>query len=468
MTKELKIPEELNEGQSAAWRAIEAFVRDEDDNVMILLEGYAGTGKTYVMTKLISALVTDKAVRSVAMTAPTNKAVKVLRKMSKELKQKGVEFITVHKLLGVKEQINDDGTITFEPDKLAQDGPNISEYDLVVVDEVSMLHDELYKELMLHAGHVKIVFTGDPAQIPPVGLVDSIPLVEETRIRDGVGRVVLSEIMRQKEGNPIIEIASMVRENLAESYVDLPDSDMKDTAGHGVLYLGMSEQAERDRLTSLLREYFCSQEFVEDADHAKVLAWRNVTVGSFNNIIRSMIYADQMPETGKLPKIMHGEKLIANSPIVADFNMIIYSTNEEFVVVDYQVRTKTVATDGEAVRLSYYKIETVGEFGAKKRIDVLHEDSEEDFKRVAADMKAAAIRSRGANRAWPKYYQFLRSFADVAYNYSLTCHKCQGSTYRNVFVAEDDLNMNRNIRERNRIKYTAFTRASEKLYRIKR
>jgi hypothetical protein len=37
-----------------------------------------------------------------------------------------------------------------------------------------------------------------------------------------------------------------------------------------------------------------------------------------------------------------------------------------------------------------------------------------------------------------------------------------------VLVAEDDLNMNRNVRERNRIKYTAFTRASEKLYRIKK
>lgn len=468
MTKELEIPKELNEDQAAAWKALEDFVAGRSGSSMMLLEGYAGTGKTYTLTKLISALVTEKIVSSVAMTAPTNKAVKVLRKMSKDLRRKGVEFVTVHKLLGVKEQINDDGTITFEPDRFAQDGPTISEYDLVVVDEVSMLHDELYKELAMHAGHVKLIFTGDPAQIPPVGLVDSIPLIESRRESEGIDKVTLSRIMRQKGGNPIIEIANTVRENLHESYIELPEENAVDDSGHGVIYMDMSEPKGRAELTALLQELFCSPEFVEDADYAKVLAWRNVTVASFNNIIRGMIYRDEMPESGKLPKIMKGEKLIANSPIVADFNMIIFSTNEEFVALDYQIRSKTIATDGEAVRLSYYKVDCVGEFGMKKRIDVLHEDSEEDFKRAAADLKVHAIKSKGANRAWPKYYQFLRSFADVGYNYALTAHKSQGSTYQNVLVAEDDLNMNRNVRERNRIKYTAFTRASEKLYRIKK
>ena len=84
-------------------------------------------------------------------------------------------------------------------------------------------------------------------------------------------------------------------------------------------------------------------------------------------------------------------------------------------------------------------------------------------------LKAYAITKKGydAKKAWVKYYEFMRQFADVGYNYAITCHKAQGSTYKNVFIIEDDIDTNQNIFERNRIKYTAYTRPTDKLFVIK-
>jgi exodeoxyribonuclease-5 len=83
-------------------------------------------------------------------------------------------------------------------------------------------------------------------------------------------------------------------------------------------------------------------------------------------------------------------------------------------------------------------------------------------------MKLRAIQKKGKDKSWVIYYNFLRRYADVNYAYAITAHKSQGSTYNTTFVLEDDIDMNINIVERNRIKYTAYTRASKKLYVLKR
>jgi ATP-dependent exoDNAse (exonuclease V) alpha subunit len=56
---------------------------------------------------------------------------------------------------------------------------------------------------------------------------------------------------------------------------------------------------------------------------------------------------------------------------------------------------------------------------------------------------------------------------NVMHNYAITAHKAQGSTYENVILIEEDLDRNKKIVERNRIKYTAYTRAKNKLFILK-
>jgi hypothetical protein len=104
----------------------------------------------------------------------------------------------------------------------------------------------------------------------------------------------------------------------------------------------------------------------------------------------------------------------------------------------------------------------------KVNIEILHEDSQEDFTRLANILKNRAIQKKGKDKSWIHYYTFLRRYADISYGYSITAHKSQGSTYNTTFVLEDDIDMNLDIVERNRIKYTAYTRSSKKLYVLKR
>ena len=69
-----------------------------------------------------------------------------------------------------------------------------------------------------------------------------------------------------------------------------------------------------------------------------------------------------------------------------------------------------------------------------------------------------------AAKRWKDFYAFKEFFADVSYAYALTVHKSQGSTFSNVFVVDPDIDQNKKVIEKNRIKYVAYSRPSSKLF----
>ncbi len=153
-------------------------------------------------------------------------------------------------------------------------------------------------------------------------------------------------------------------------------------------------------------------------------------------------------------------------------NQILFNTNDEFTVENFKIKKDRVRIEGEDGELKYYEA-GVSFFDDDDTeviyyIDILHEDSESYFHVLANKLKKTAIETRGKNKSWIKYYDFLRRYADVSYAYAITAHKSQGSTYETAFVLEDDIDVNPNVVERNRIKYTAYTRSSKKLYVVKR
>lgn len=194
-----------------------------------------------------------------------------------------------------------------------------------------------------------------------------------------------------------------------------------------------------------------------------------------NDVIRRVIYGDEALGS----KILVGEKLIANNPIIQG-ETVILNTNEEFTVDSFNIKSDDLRyqisdhpdADPLAVTLKYY--DTVVSYlddeddVIKVNIEILHEDSETEFKKIANIFKLRAIEKKGKDKSWLIYYNFLRKYADVNYGYCITAHKSQGSTYNTTFVMEDDIDMNWDIVERNRIKYTAYTRSSKKLYVLKR
>ena len=479
----------LNEDQMKAFIEMMEFLQDPEKEYFSL-EGYAGTGKTYLLGKVVQCI--DGAV---AMSAPTNKAVKVLyehrgefgdlnetRAEGEAKKNNNVSYATIHKLLALRVQWTRPARGSGkEPEQILvrnyRSSPTVNEYLLLVVDEASMLDDDLFEMIEAEKNkELKVVFMGDPAQIPPVNKTDSIPLIKEQREKYNIQHAILEKIMRQKGDNKILQLAYQVRNGRFQDR----DPVMSRISNNDVLFYNSMREKSKQDFIQIMIEHFCSPVFENNPNHSKVIAWTNKMVNTCNEIIRRSIYNTHP----KLDKIMLGEKLIANKPIFNDSHEIIFSTSDEFIVEEIEIKTGVYFLPKKGNELqSQLEIEIAGteikgvkgeEFNFKYydcyvryksspesegwliRIEVLHEDSEKAFWFMQKKLKS--------RRNWDEYTKNIEKYADVKYNYAITCHKAQGSTYENVFLIEDDIDNNRRVLERNRIKYTACTRPSNKLF----
>jgi exodeoxyribonuclease-5 len=467
----------LNSDQRHAFEGLRDFITTKEDDSIYVLKGWAGTGKTFCISVLVKYALEvihhDHAWYKIAVTGPTNKSVRVIKKTS-GLVNPRVNFQTIHSLLGLTEKITNDGEQIFTND--SQIKPTISQMKLLIIDEVSMLNDDLFQEVIKYRNKLKIICMGDPAQIPPVGKPDCIPFREELADFYKIKTLQLKKIMRQKEGNAIIDSSVQIRKNLLSNFNPVESITRLNENGEGIEFLNLNDPEMRKGFSDVLSSYFKTDTFQKDSEYAKIIAWRNVTVAKMNDIIRRVIYGDESTRT----KILVGEKLIANTPIVDRQGIIILTTNEEFTVDSYEIKNESMTihnkfdedADAMHIGIKYYhaKVKYLDDDGeeAFQKIQILHEDSDAEFKKVSLILKTRAIQNRGRFRSWIDYFDFIRSYADINYGYSITAHKSQGSTYNTVILMEDDIDVNRNIEERNRIKYTAYTRASKKVYIVKR
>ena len=466
----------LNSDQRTAFEELRDFIYDKGDDSVYVLKGWAGTGKTYCVSFLVRyALEVIHPTHNwykIGVTGPTNKSVRVIKKTS-GLRNNRVTFQTIHKLLGLTEKITNEGKQEFV--NQGDFKPQINSVKLLIIDEVSMLNDDLFHEVLKYRDKIKIICMGDPAQIPPVGRPDCIPFREELADGYRIKTLDLKQIMRQKAGNAIIDSSVIIRKDLYSDKIAIDNKTKLNEDGEGIEFLNLNLPDTRKGFSDILRQYFVTDEFKKDSEYAKIIAWRNKTVATMNGIIRKTIYGDESEKA----KILIGEKLIANNPVIED-STVILNTNDEFTVERYTIKTENprfiVSDHPDAepmeVSLKYYETEVSylddADDLVKVWISILHEDSESEFQKVANIMKLRAIQKKGKDKSWVIYYNFLRRYADVNYAYCTSAHKSQGSTYNTTFVLEDDIDMNWNIVERNRIKYTAYTRASKKLYVLKR
>jgi exodeoxyribonuclease-5 len=458
----------LNGDQKKSFDELKDFIYDKNDDSIYVLKGWAGTGKTYCVSFLVryvlDVIYPNKNWYKIAVTGPTNKSVRVIKKTT-GIKNPRVTFQTIHKLLGLTERITSDGQQEFV--NQGDFEPQIKKTKLLIIDEVSMLNDDLFHEILRYRSDIKIICMGDPAQIPPVGKPDCIPFMDELLGMYGIKTLELKTIMRQKGDNPIIDTSVLIRTDLENPYIETGVESNLNDRGEGIEFLNLNSSSIRESFNDILSSYFNSEEFKEDPEYSKIIAWRNKTVEKMNQLVRKVIYGDESIGS----KILLGEKLIANNPII-EMGQILFNTNDEFTVDKFEIKTEKVRVADEEGGLKYYETGVTFLNDEDKKItyfiDILHEDSESYFFVLANKLKKIAIEKKGKEKSWIKYYDFIRRFADVSYAYSITAHKSQGSTYTTAFVLEDDIDVNPNVVERNRIKYTAYTRSSKKLYVLKR
>jgi exodeoxyribonuclease-5 len=206
---------------------------------------------------------------------------------------------------------------------------------------------------------------------------------------------------------------------------------------------------------------FKSVDYQNDIDFVKILAWRNVVINKYNELIRTHIFGDN------LPKIMAGDKLIADAPIVEDKKIMI-STNDEMEVISTTIESEVLS---DLYTLKYYKARVkvfCNDIFNEYMIKIMHEDSDKDFEKILGMQKRLALShpsgSYKAKSAWMDFYEFYNHWARVKYSYCVSVHKSQGSTYNNAYVLAWDILLSSNTLERNRILYTACTRPSHNLY----
>jgi len=483
-----KLAEGLNVGQADALNKIIDFIENPQHDALVL-KGYAGTGKTFLIKRIIEYIAQTETTKKIAITAPTNKAVQVLYKSSasagKDLNTNVFEDIfdaksrlsysTIHKLLGLKQKISSSGEQIFEAEKKDS---NINSYHFLIVDEVSMLDDFLCNEIMEHSNRMRIIFTGDPCQIPPVGKMDCIPFSKNSKYN--FERVELTEIMRQKGEHPIVDSSFIIRNNLSKSQpISLLSSKVNEN-GHGIFHIDSkpeNKDVNRVRILSILEQYFKTDAFKEDTDYMKVIAWRNKTVEYVNTMVREILYGIN-PDT-----YIIGEKIVVRTPIFhkvkhpsnkyKEYYKILFNNSDELEITSVNIQNRRF-DEGHfyGLNLKTYVIGVLYEDPITgdhehETITIIHEDSINDYNQLLNKTKQKAIISRQAVN-WIMYYNILKWSADISYNYAISAHRSQGSSYKNVLLLEDDLDMNKNIVERNRIKYTSYTRASELLYILRK
>jgi len=415
----------LNEEQGAS---LERINGTED---FFVLKGYAGTGKTTVITHWMEAIRTKPKghegffyAPKVVLTAPTNKATNVLREKAKEIKL-SADVSTIHSLLSLKLKWEKHEQILVK-DQRGED--LFAEYDWVVIDECSMLGPEMmgYIQAAQESAGNKVVFMGDPCQLPPISEVGSDSfLVEATE---------LTQIMRQSNDNPIPRLSLYLRELILSERPTYPNKIFEFVDDQHIFHHPLAHHED-----SIL-DAFADGERKTDIRH---VAWTNRVVDSWNDQIRDRIYGFDREEW------MVGERIVTTAPVM--------DTREDNVLFS----TDTLLTIQEEPEDIYVQDIPCWKILCRGRwIYVPMRDSAKLFQAKKESLIAAAKEDR---KKWRFFYKFMEAFAHVKPAHSLTVHRAQGSTFDDVYVSFQNILQNPTRRESLQCLYVAITRPRSRL-----
>jgi exodeoxyribonuclease V len=449
--------------QNLIKRLADFIVSDMGQFPLFLLEGYAGTGKTTVVSTLVKAL--PKAGFSAVLLAPTGRAAKVLSLYAQ------MPAFTIHKRL-YRPAMDADGHVHFQVQQ------NKSVRTLFIVDEASMIPDDrqsgentafqtrnLLEDLI---GHVfsgqdcKMLFLGDSCQLPPVGSVQS-PALDTDLLRESyyldLDSFILSDVVRQSLESGILSVATGIRAKIGINGSGLP------------LPLFGKENAFADviSITGIDMPDAMQQAFSDfGRENTVVITRSNKRANLFNQAIRERI-------------LFHENELAAGDNLMVVRNNYFWLPDESkagFIangdIIEVQSIRKTEELYGfrfaeSTVRMVDYPEEP--SFDVKLLLNTInsegpalnHEDNQKLFNEVMADyMGESTRRKRMAGIRNNPHFNALQ----VKHASALTCHKTQGGQWDAVFIEKGFLKDEMIDTEYLRWLYTAVTRATKKLFLI--
>lgn len=405
----------LNKDQTNLILELSKFWNDPRRQYFVL-SGQAGVGKTTCMRHFKDALKQTHPDIKICMSAPTNCATKIL---SNSVNDPDLTYKTIYSILGLRMQANG------EFKELADSGEErISEFDLVIIDEASMVNTNLieYVKKKTALADTKIVFIGDKQQLPPVNESES-PIWRMFKLD-----YELTEVMRHQ--NSILEFVQSIRGNPYPEFV---------SPGKEVFI------STEDEFIAKIEQ--CAKSGLFHNGKAKAIAWRNITVEFLNKFIR-----DNNEKTKSDDRFVIGDRLVVKEPILGEGDRIVAATDEEAEVIGVEVvRHMKYPT------LKAWKVQMrMDHTGSRVTAYVVHEESEAEFQRMLDEFKT--------KKRWDLFWKLKEAFSVVSYGYALTAHRSQGSSFSFVFVDAGDIMLNRKTDERTKCLYVGCSRASKALW----
>ena len=443
--------------QDQLFKSLSNFVLSNNEQGIFLLKGYAGTGKTTVISTLVNNL--WKTGYKSVLLAPTGRAAKVIGLYSNR------SAFTIHKKIYHPKK-EKSGRVTFNLQK------NKHTNTIFIVDEASMIPDRtadssffsngsLLDDLLyyIYSGkNCKLILIGDTAQLPPVKLDLSPALNKQTLMYNynkEVEEIELNEVMRQHSDSGILFNATQLRVNLVDEYFSDFTFDI--------------DYADVIRLT----DGYEIQDAIHDSygnngiEDTAFIVRSNKRANQYNQQIRSNILGQENEiATGDYVMIVKNNYywlkdstevgFIANGDICEILEIFNYKNLYGFRfaevklrMIDYsnQIPFETVllldTLQSESPSLSY------------EESNKLYQEVAKDYEDLSSKYKIMlAIKSN-------KYFNALQ----VKFSYAMTCHKSQGGQWQNVFIEQPFLPNGQDISYL-RWLYTAVTRAQKKLFLI--
>lgn len=477
----------LTNDQRNALDKLQAFL--ESDKRVFILQGYAGSGKTTLLKGVVKYL--ESLEKKYQLMAPTGRAAKVINQKT------GFEATTIHKgiysfdeLQEIK-QGKDENNVSFLYQYKIRNNPDV--YDSVlIVDEASMVSNTLsqgdffrfgsgyllndlitYARIQETTTTSKIIFIGDPAQLPPIGMSFS-PALDSTYLSEiynvSISQAEMKDVKRQDNSNGILISATKIRQCLTSGYFN--DFDLREN--------------NRDIFNLVYQDYL--ENYKAQQNQKVIICYKNKTAQGLNQDIRRDKFGDDLSIQPSDTVIIGANNyrlglMNGEFGIISEASPSFESRNISF----YIEKGKT-----QSVRLTWRRISLIipDENNQPKTIIgfILENYLYGDNYLKSEEQKALYIDFKNRH---PKLKKGTEEFKEAIINdeyfncillkfgYAITCHKAQGGEWENTFIFWDrgtQTNFNFYESEHSRSgkinsdfyrwAYTAVTRASKKLFCI--
>ena len=443
------------EDQSGCMRQLADFVADNTNDVIFLMTGYAGTGKTSLIASLVSTLTTLR--QKSVLLAPTGRAAKVLRSYS------GKEAYTIHRKI-YRQKSATDGVGKFVLDR------NLHKETFFIVDEASMIPDESSEGSMFGSGRLledlleyvytgtncKLILVGDVAQLPPVGSVVS-PALDVNVLRNtgfALETFELRQVIRQSEGSGILMNATAVRQQVNDGDLSVPELVLDGYSD--IERLGGSDLIER-----LAESYDrCG------TDGAIVVVNSNNLANRYNQGIRNRVFfREEEISTGDIIMVVKN-----NYYWLKDDDNASFIANGDIAEVR-RIRKFEEMYGMRFAEMTLWFRDTELEIDAKVMLDTLMLGTPSLSPEKSRELYFAVLADHPGIRSKRKQYEAVRddpyyNALQIKFAYAVTCHKSQGGQWERVFIDQGMFNRQEPTIDYLRWFYTALTRATDKVYLV--